>query len=181
MFKIQQYDIKLQLTDKYQELVRKENEPQKEKLANSLSLKRRKTFFDFSDSVNLREELMGHKKPLDSLFLNVIISEQTNLSVRQKALEVLIKNFNQRDLLIKELSRTEIVVNAQEYDVHLRILKRMRDLKIHLSNLMRDEKYSHMIEIPPNQTKTTKDKIVQTLHELNSELRSQDPLTKRRL
>jgi hypothetical protein len=90
---------------------------------------------------------MEQRQPLDALFLNVIISERTNVQVRQKALEVLIKNFNQRDLLIKELSRTEVVVNAQEYDVHARVLKRMRELKVQLTSLLRDEEYGHMIPV----------------------------------
>jgi len=92
-------------------------------------------------------ELKDNKLTLDSLFLNIIINSNTFNEVRQKALEVLIKNFNQRDILIAELSRTEVVINNDEFDTHLNTLKRMRHLKIGLMNLMRDEKYSSMILI----------------------------------
>jgi hypothetical protein len=85
LFKIQQYDIALQLTDKYQQLLKREQEPQNQSLKkeSALALKRRRPGLDpGADSVNLRAELMEQRQTLDSLFLSVIISERTNVQVR---------------------------------------------------------------------------------------------------
>ena len=85
LFKIQQYDIALQLTDKYQQLLKREQEPQSQppKKESALALRRRRPGLDpGAESGNLRAELMEQRQTLDSLFLSVIISERTNVQVR---------------------------------------------------------------------------------------------------
>jgi hypothetical protein len=69
------------------------------------------------------------KIPFDIIFMKYIFANNTNIEVRQKALEVLIKNFNQRDLLVKELARTELIVNQVDYRVYLNFLSKQRQLK----------------------------------------------------
>jgi len=51
------------------------------------------------------------KKPFDMIFVQYIFMSSTNKEIRTKALEVLIKNFNQRDHMVRELSRSEIIVS----------------------------------------------------------------------
>lgn len=50
-------------------------------------------------------------KSQELILTKYIFSNQSSIEVRRKALNVLIRNFNQRDILIKELSKTQIVVN----------------------------------------------------------------------
>jgi len=58
--------------------------------------------------------------------MKYIFNNTTDTDVRKKALEVLIKNFNQRDMLLKELSRTELIVNPYDYRVYLNFLNKQR-------------------------------------------------------
>lgn len=125
-------------------------------------------------------ELQESKLSLDSIFLHVIINNRTFNEVREKALEVLIKNFNQRDILIRELSKTDIVVNETEYEIHLRTLRHMRNLRVNLTILMRDERYKSMIG-SDGKTQENKEKIISILNMLKGDLKSLDPLSKRRL
>jgi hypothetical protein len=110
----------------------------------------------------------------------VIINNNTFNEVREKALEVLIKNFNQRDILTKELSKTDIVVNETEYEIHVRTLRYMRNLRISLNLLMRDERYKNFIG-SDGKTQENKETIINILGFLKNDLKSLDPLSKRRL
>jgi hypothetical protein len=126
LFKIQQYDIKLELTDLYNDTLLWDSLPLHERQAQS---KRKKKGYDTAaDEGPLSEELANGKIPLDQIFLNIIVSPLTNIQVKRNALEVLIKNLNQRDILIKELSRTEIIVDKSEYVLHLKFFNDMRQL-----------------------------------------------------
>lgn len=129
---------------------------------------------------DLRDEMMRKSTPLDKLFLNYIIDTSTSLEVRQKALEVLIRNFNQRDILIKELCRTEILVNFDQFQEHQEFLSNLRQLKQQQNYLMRNEMYSHMLGLQGQSSKPIKDKVVVIIQNMNKAMRSTDPLTRRR-
>jgi hypothetical protein len=45
------------------------------------------------------------------IFMTYIFQNDTNEDVRRLALQIFIKNFNQRDILVKELVRTDIIVS----------------------------------------------------------------------
>lgn len=115
------------------------------------------------------------------MFLTFIIDDYTHIEVRQKALEVLIKNFNQRDILIKEICRTEVIVNGDDAEIHLDFLQKIRMLKSLLTSMMRIEKYSSIVDVPHINARGAKDKIVAILNTLIQQMKDTDPLTRRRL
>ena len=59
--------------------------------------------------------LINRKLPFDLLFTRYIFMNESSYDVRLKALQVLIQTFNQRDLLVKELARTDIIISKQDY------------------------------------------------------------------
>jgi hypothetical protein len=54
---------------------------------------------------------INKKVPFDIYLTSYIFNNESSYDVRLKALQVLIINFNQRDILIKELSRVDIIVS----------------------------------------------------------------------
>ena len=65
---------------------------------------------------------LNKKIPFDMFLMNYIFSNESSYDVRLKALQVLIKNFNQRDYLVKELSRTDIIVSRGDFDIYFNFL-----------------------------------------------------------
>ena len=179
LFKIQQYDIDIKITEMYLKLTNPDNV---EEFQRSMGGKRRKMSASNIQAhlKELRDEMMRKSTPLDKLFLNYIIDTSTSLEVRQKALEVLIRNFNQRDILIKELCRTEILVNFDQYQEHQEFLSNLRQLKQQQNYLMRNEMYSHMLGHQGQSSKPIKDKVVVIIQNMNKTMRNTDPLTRRR-
>ena len=178
LFKIQQYDIQLALTDLYNSQLVLEANPL---LKGPAQAKRKKKMFDSNQTGSMSTELAAKKIPLDQVFLNIIISPLTNIQVKQNALEVLIRNLNQRDILIKELSKTEIIVDPVDYRLHLKFFENLKVLTESLDGLMIDEKYNRMINIPQMQTKALKDKVVNLIQEMTNDMKRVEPLTLRRV
>jgi hypothetical protein len=79
---------------------------------------------ELMDKLVEQHEIKVNKIPFDIIFMKYIFMNNTNLTVRQKALSVLIKNFNQRDILIKELSRTELIVSPADYRIYTNFLSK---------------------------------------------------------
>lgn len=89
--------------------------------------------------------------------MNYIFQNNTNIDVRRLALQVFIKNFNQRDLLVKELVRTDIIVSELDHQQYVNFLGKQRQLKQLTNKLVQDEMY-HMIykKSPSAETRNTK-------------------------
>lgn len=102
--------------------------------------------------------------------------------VRQKALKVLISNFVQREQIIKELSRTEIIVSPQDYRVYINFLSKQRQLKQLTIKLIQDEMF-HMIykKSPGTETKNSKSDIVNILKAISFDIANADTVEKKRL
>lgn len=64
--------------------------------------------------------------------------------MRNRALEILIQNFNQRHILARELVRTEIIVSKDDYEVYFNFLQKQRQVKLLIEKLVRDEMF-HMV------------------------------------
>ena len=77
--------------------------------------------------------------------MRYIFKNESTVEVRQKALSVLIFNFSQRDKLIDELSKVEIIVTPDDFAFFYDVLDRQRKLGILIRRLDRDEKY-HTID-----------------------------------
>ena len=61
---------------------------------------------------NESELAINKNVPFDIFLMNFIFQSDSNQGVRINALKVLLKNFTQRDLLVKELARTDIIVSG---------------------------------------------------------------------
>jgi len=86
--------------------------------------------------------------------MRYIFKNESTVEVRQKALEVLIFNFTQRDRLIDELSKVEIIVTPDDYAFFYDVLDRQRKLNVLIRRLDRDEKY-HSIDADCHDNKRT--------------------------
>jgi len=73
--------------------------------------------------------------------MRYIFKNESTVEVREKALEVLIFNFSQRDRLMDELSKVEIIVTPDDYTFFYDVLDRQRKLNVLIRRLDRDEKY----------------------------------------
>lgn len=69
---------------------------------------------------------MDKQDPFDIHLMRYIFKNESTVEVRQKALEVLIFNFSQRDRLIDELSKVEIIVTKDDYAFYYDVLDRQR-------------------------------------------------------
>jgi hypothetical protein len=56
------------------------------------------------------------------IMLNYIFNDDTKQPIRRKALEVMIKEFNQKELLVNELMKTSLIVSNDDYYTHIKIL-----------------------------------------------------------
>lgn len=67
---------------------------------------------------------MNKRVPFDVFLLRYIFNNASESQVRNRALEVLIQNFNQRHLLVRELVRSEIIVSKDDYEVYFNFLQK---------------------------------------------------------
>ena len=89
--------------------------------------KKKEVQLDASDKLKEYDDEMSKKKiPFDFIFTTYIFRNNTNYETRRRALQVLIGNFNQRELLVKELARTDIIVSAQDYRIYINFLSKQR-------------------------------------------------------
>jgi hypothetical protein len=68
--------------------------------------------------------LINRKYPFDLMFTRYIFMNESSYDVRLKALQVLIKTFNQRDMLVKELARTDIIVSKEDHSLYYGFLQK---------------------------------------------------------
>ena len=94
----------------------------------------------------------------------------------------MIKNFNQRNMLVKELARSDIIVSNDDYKIYFDFLQKQRQLKQLINKLIQDEMF-HMIykKSPSMETKNTKNDIINILQSVIISLESCDPLQNRKL
>lgn len=122
------------------------------------------------------------KIPFDMIFMKYIFMNSTNFEIRTKALEVLITHFNQRDHLVKELSRSEIIVSEHDYRIYLNFLSKQRQLKQLTHKLILDEQaYMVYKKSPGTETKNTKNDIKNILSAMSKDIRSAEPIEKKRI
>lgn len=102
--------------------------------------------------------------------------------VRQKALKVLISTFIQREQMLKELSRTEIIVSPQDYRIYINYLSKQRQLKQLTNKIVQDEMF-HMIykKSPGTETKNSKSDIVNILKAISQDISVANVVEKKRL
>lgn len=125
--------------------------------------------------------MMSKKIPLDQISLNIIVSPLTNIQIKHKALGVLIRNLNQREIMVKELSKTEIIVTRSDYELHLKFFENLRILELNLDGMNLDEKYNRIIKIPQIRTRGYKQKVIDILREMIKEMKQHEPFTLRKL
>lgn len=120
--------------------------------------------------------------PFDLIFTKYIFQNNVSLLVRQKALKVLISTFVQREQMIKELSRTEIIVSPQDYRIYINYLSKQRQLKQLTNKIVQDEMF-HMIykKSPGTETKNSKLDIVNILKAISNDIAIANPVDKKRL
>jgi hypothetical protein len=73
------------------------------------------------------------------IFMNYIFNDATKQSVRRKALEVMIKEFNQKELLVNELMKTSLIVSNDDYHTHIKFLLKQRYLKTNIEQMLENE------------------------------------------
>jgi len=165
LFQLYRLEVDIKQTDLYLTLKKRE-----------LRFSRDKKSGTAEDRASVQTKLQMYEKdhkqiPFDMILLKYIFLNNTNLDVRQKALQVLIRNFNQRDSLIKELARTDIIVSADDYRTYINFLSKQRQLRQLTNKLIQDEMY-HMIykKSPGSETKNTKTDIKNILNALAKDL-----------
>lgn len=184
IFKLYQFDIDYRLTDKFLRLKKKEIEKHSMKLEGK-PLRERGGPDEYTHkkiALELEEQYSTKKIPFDMIFMNYIFQNKTNQEVRKKALEVLIKNFNQRDLLVKELSRTDIIVSVEDYRLYINFLSKHRQLNQLTNKLIQDEMYCMIYKKGASpETKNTRNDIINILTTMSKDLRKADELDRLKL
>jgi hypothetical protein len=176
LFRFQRIDVDIKKTDQYLKL--KKNQAHQVAMA-SLQNK------DAARPGTERMELESQKTsltPFDIIFTQFIFIDKTNVEVRKRALKVLISNFSQRDTLMKELARTDIIVSPQDYRTYINFLSKQRQLKQLTLKLIQDEMF-HMIykKSPGTETKNTKSDIIHILAAMSKDIEKADVIEKKRL
>ena len=69
-----------------------------------------------------KKEQVNPTNMKNEIFMNYIFNDATKQSVRRKALEVMIKEFNQKELLVNELMKTSLIVSNDDYHTHIKFL-----------------------------------------------------------
>lgn len=87
---------------------------------------------------------VNRRVPFDVFLIRYIFNNASESQVRNRALEILIQNFNQRHILARELVRTEIIVSKDDYEVYFNFLQKQRQVKLLIEKLVRDEMF-HMV------------------------------------
>jgi len=75
----------------------------------------------------------------NDIFMNYIFNDSTKQNVRRKALEVMIKEFNQKELLVNELMKTSLIVSNDDYHTHIKFLLKQRFLKTNIQQMLHNE------------------------------------------
>ena len=81
---------------------------------------------NFDDPKEGDAATVNKRVPFDIFLLRYIFNNASESQVRNRALEVLIQNFNQRHLLVRELVRSEIIVSKDDYEVYFNFLQKQR-------------------------------------------------------
>jgi len=114
--------------------------------------------------------------------LNYIFDDNTKVSVRTKALEVLIQEFNQKENLVTELMKTSLIVSNDDYHTHIKFLLKQRELKCQIQKMLHNELIWTIQEegLPaPADTKDTKNAIKKIIEELGNDIKGFDIVKKR--
>ena len=82
------------------------------------------------------EGLINKEIPFDLFMLQYIFKNESSTEVKTAALRILIKNFNQRDLMVKELSRSDLIVTSDDYNVYLSFIAKQRQLRQLINKLV---------------------------------------------
>jgi len=69
---------------------------------------------------------MNNRIPFDIFLIRYIFNNRTESEVRNRALEILIQNFNQRKLLVTELVRSDIIVSNDDYIIYFNFLQKQK-------------------------------------------------------
>ena len=86
-----------------------------------------------------KKEVVMPNNMKNEIFMNYIFNDATKQSVRRKALEVMIKEFNQKELLVNELMKTSLIVSNDDYHTHIKFLLKQRYLKKHIQHMLHNE------------------------------------------
>ena len=88
--------------------------------------------------------VLNKKTPFDLFLMNFIFQSDSHQDVRLSALKVLLKNFMQRDMVIKELSCTDIIVSSSDTVIYTSFVQKQRQLKEKTQKCIQDEMF-HMM------------------------------------
>lgn len=127
LFKLHQLDLATPLTEKYTKLKQKETNDY-QKLMDSrgffwhlffgTGVKKKVASGDDPEEVKtqqlLKEAFINKHIPLDVLFINYIYQNSSDKDVRMKAIQVLTTTFFQREALVRELSRVDLLVSPED-------------------------------------------------------------------
>lgn len=69
---------------------------------------------DDEEEESRRTLQLNDKYELDKFLLYVIFAKKTNHEIRNLAVNVLVQNFNQRDFLINEVSKVELLISTRD-------------------------------------------------------------------
>lgn len=61
-----------------------------------------------------RAKQYNDKYELDKFLLYLIFAKKTNRGMRNQAVKVLVNNFNQREMLMHELTKIELIISSQD-------------------------------------------------------------------
>jgi hypothetical protein len=126
--------------------------------------------------------MLNKKVPFDLFLLNFIFSNDSNHNVRLSALKVLLKNFTQRDLVVKELAKTDLIVSNSDYLIYYNFIQKQRKLKEKTHQLIQDEMYHMIYQKQPNlDTKTTKEEVMEILNYFMDQLKKANDVELRRM
>lgn len=116
------------------------------------------------EAVEEDKAMLNRKYPFDILLMKYIFLTETITEVRNRAVDILIQYFNQRQALLKELVRTEIIVSKDDYMIYFNFLSKQRLMKQLINKLVQDEMF-HMVykKSPSMETKNTKKDIINIL------------------
>jgi hypothetical protein len=82
---------------------------------------------------------VNRKYPFDYTLLLYIFSNESAFEVRIQALKVLIQYFQQREKLMNELTRTELIVSGNDYNLYVDFLGKQDQLKKLINKVIYDE------------------------------------------
>ena len=75
------------------------------------------------EQIDQHDFRLNKKVPFDLFLMDYIFSNESSQEVRHLSLQVIIKNFNQRDNLIRELARTDLIVSKDDFETYYTFLQ----------------------------------------------------------